>query len=129
VCPSWQCRPIRYTRQPLRSYESAAEDEKEQGADYTDIIKRAFVDAAAQLTGRQVQLDAGSADSDAESVESSRARTRNAPGRTLTPTHRARSTSGSRTRYNDHVPVSADLLLRTLAASGTRMISDTADGT
>jgi hypothetical protein len=42
------------------------------------------------------------------------------------PTRRARSTSGQRTTCEDRVPVPTDWLLRTIAANGTRTVSDAA---
>jgi hypothetical protein len=89
-------------------------------------MKRDFTDAATQLAGRQVELGVGSAESDAESCEPSERETRRTPRRTYTPTRRARSTSGQRAVCEDRVPVPADWLLRTIAANGTRTVSDAA---
>jgi hypothetical protein len=42
------------------------------------------------------------------------------------PTRRVRSASGQRTTCEDRVPVPTDWLLRTIAANGTRTVSDAA---
>jgi hypothetical protein len=107
--------------------QSAAElEKKEIKGQYVDAIKQAFVEAAAQLTGSQVELDVGSAVSDAESIEPSEAGTRRSSRQTLATTRRTRSTSGSLARFDSHVMVPADLLLRTLAASNSRTVSNAA---
>jgi hypothetical protein len=107
--------------------QSQADEEQERTRSYLiGTIKRAFADAASQLAGRQVELGAGSAESDAESCEPSERETRRAPRRTYMPTRRARSASGQRTTCEDRVPVPTDWLLRTIAANGTRTVSDAA---
>jgi hypothetical protein len=107
--------------------QSQADEEQERTRSYLiGTIKRAFADAATQLAGRQVELGVGSAESDAESCELSKRETRRTPRQTYMPTRRARSTSGQRAMCEDRVPVSTDWLLRTIAANGTRTVSDAA---
>jgi hypothetical protein len=107
--------------------QSQANEEQERTRSYLiGTIKRAFADAASQLAGRQVELDDRSAESDAESTDSSGPETRRTPRRTVMPTRRARSASGQRTTAEDRVPVPTDWLLRTIAANGTRAVSDAA---
>jgi hypothetical protein len=107
--------------------QSQADEEQERTRSYLiGTIKRAFADAASQLAGRQVELGDGSAESDAESTDSSEPETRRTPRRTYMPTRRARSASGQRTTGEDRVPVPTDWLLRTIAANGTRTVSDAA---
>jgi hypothetical protein len=107
--------------------QAQAGEEQERTRSYLiGTIKRAFADAASQLAGRQVELGVGSAESEAESCEPSERETRRAPRRTYMPTRRARSASGQRTACEDRVPVPTDWLLRTIAANGTRAVSDAA---
>jgi hypothetical protein len=106
---------------------SQADEEQERTRSYLiGTIKRAFADAASQLAGRQVELGVGSAESEAESCEPTEPETRRTPRRTYVPTRRARSVSGQRTTGEDRVPVPTDWLLRTIAANGTRAVSDAA---
>jgi hypothetical protein len=106
---------------------SQANEEQERTRSYLiGTIKRAFADAASQLAGRQVELDDGSTESDAESTGSSESETRSEPRRAVMPTRRARSASEQRTTGEDRVPVPTDWLLRTIAANGTRAVSDAA---
>jgi hypothetical protein len=119
VCPRQQYRRIRFARWSSSSCNQRQNIIEAKRCMTKHIIKQAFPDAAAQLTGRQVELGAVSVDSDAESESQTDQRS---VGRV--DERRLRHVGRAEYRGCAVSTSAADLLLTTSTASGTRMISD-----